>query len=52
MRSEHDKMLAGELYHPLDLQLSDEHRLARLLFNALNDTRDDQPAERSRLIKA
>jgi maltose O-acetyltransferase len=52
MRSEHDKMLAGELYHPLDPQLAAERRRARLLFNALNGTRDDQQEERARLIKA
>ncbi len=51
MRSEHDKMLAGELYNPLDPQLRAERRRARLLFNALNDTRDDQPDERARLIR-
>jgi maltose O-acetyltransferase len=52
MRSEKDKMLAGELYDPLDPQLSDERRRARLLFKALNDTRDDQQEERTRLVKA
>jgi maltose O-acetyltransferase len=52
MQSEEDKMLAGELYDPLDPQLSDERRRARLLFKALNDTRDDQQEERTRLVKA
>jgi maltose O-acetyltransferase len=52
MRSEKDKMLGGELYDPLDPQLSAERRRARLLFKALNDTRDDQQEERARLIKA
>ena len=51
MRSEKDKMLNGELYNPLDPQLSAERRRARLLFKALNDTRDDQQLERARLIK-
>ena len=31
-------MLAGELYDPLDPELSAERRRARLLFKALNDT--------------
>ena len=44
-------MLAGELYDPLDPQLSSERRRARLLCKALNDTRDDQPEERARLIR-
>jgi maltose O-acetyltransferase len=49
--TEKDKMLGGELYDPLDPQLSAERRRARLLFKALNDTRDDQQEERARLIK-
>jgi maltose O-acetyltransferase len=51
MKSEKDKMLGGELYNPLDPQLSAERRRARLLFKALNDTRDDQVEERARLIR-
>lgn len=51
MKTEKEKMLGGELYNPLDQQLCDERRRARLLFKALNDTRDDQVQERSRLIK-
>src|SRR5690349_18577810 len=51
MRSERDKMLSGELYDPLDPQLSAERRRARLLCKALNDTRDDQQEERARLLK-
>jgi len=45
-------MLAGELYDPLDQELSEARRRARLLIKALNDTRDDQTAERTRLIKS
>lgn len=44
-------MLRGELYDPLDPQLSGERRRARLLFQALNNTRDDQQEDRERLIK-
>jgi len=51
MRSQKEKMLGGELYDPLDPQLSAERRRARLLFKALNDTGDDQQDERARLIK-
>ncbi len=51
MKSEKEKMLAGELYAALDPQLSAERRRARLLFKALNDTRDDQQEERARLIR-
>lgn len=51
MKTEKEKMLAGELYDPLDRQLSDERRHARLLFKALNDTRGDQGEERSRIVR-
>ena len=50
MRSEREKMLAGELYDPLDPQLCDERRRARMLFKAFNDTRDDETDERARLL--
>ena len=45
-------MLAGELYDPLDPLLCNERQRARLLFKALNDTRDDQDEERARIIKS
>ncbi len=44
-------MLAGELYNALDPQLSAERLQARLLIKALNDTREDEPEERSRILK-
>jgi maltose O-acetyltransferase len=44
-------MLAGELYHALDKQLSEERLKARLLIKRLNDTREDQAAERNRILK-
>lgn len=45
-------MLAGELYDPLDKQLSDERLQTRLLLKELNDSREDQVEERSRILKA
>jgi maltose O-acetyltransferase len=51
MQNAKAKMLSGELYDPLDPQLSAERRRARLLFKAFNDTRDDQQEERARLIR-
>ena len=51
MRTEKDKMLAGELYDARDPQLAAERRRARLLFKALNDTRDDQASERLDIIR-
>lgn len=44
-------MLAGELYDPIDKQLSDERLRARLLIKELNDTREDQVEERTRILK-
>jgi maltose O-acetyltransferase len=52
MKSEKEKMLAGELYNPLDKQLSDERLKARLLIKELNDSREDQSEERIRILKA
>ena len=51
MKSQKERMLGGELYDPLDAQLSAERRRARLLLKALNDTADDRQEERARLIR-
>jgi len=51
MRTEKEKMLAGELYDPLDAELSAERLNARLLLAALNETREDETAERSSLLR-
>jgi maltose O-acetyltransferase len=51
MKTEKEKMLAGELYNPLDEQLSAERLNARLLLAALNETREDETAERSSLLR-
>ena len=51
MPTEKQKMLAGDLYDPLDPQLTTERRRARLIAKALNETRDDQQEERTRLIR-
>ncbi len=50
MKSEKQKMLAGELYDPLDLQLSRERDRCRDLCLLLNATREDQKGERQRLL--
>lgn len=44
-------MLAGELYDPLDKQLSDERLKTRLLIKELNDSREDQVEERNHILK-
>ena len=51
MKTEKEKMLAGELYDALDKQLSEERQKARLLLKELNDSREDQVEERNRILK-
>ncbi len=51
MRSEKEKMLAGELYHVLDAELTAERTRARWLLRWLNETPPDQPEERARIIR-
>jgi len=51
MKSEKEKMLAGELYDPLDSTLAEERLKARLLIKRLNDTPEDQVEERAMILK-
>lgn len=51
MVTEKEKMLAGLGYNSMDPELCAERRRARLLFKALNDSRDDQEEERKRILK-
>lgn len=51
MRTEKEKMLDGELYDPLDKQLTDERIRTRLLIKELNDTREDQTEERAHILQ-
>jgi maltose O-acetyltransferase len=51
MKTEKEKMLAGELYNALDKELSEERLKARLLIKELNDTREDETGERNRILK-
>lgn len=50
MRTEKQKMLAGELYDPVDPVLSQERDRCRNLCLALNATREEQKEERQRLL--
>jgi maltose O-acetyltransferase len=50
MRTERDKMLAGELYDPLDPELAAARERARDLCQALNATSEAQHDERRRLL--
>ncbi len=51
MKSEKEKMLAGELYNPLDPVLCTERRRARDLCQALNQTADAQEKERAAILR-
>jgi maltose O-acetyltransferase len=50
MRTEKEKMIAGEMYVPLDPELTAERRTARLLFKALNETGDDEKDKRQEIL--
>ncbi|MGE5294218.1 MAG: sugar O-acetyltransferase [Solirubrobacterales bacterium] len=50
MRTEKEKMLAGELYDPLDPQLVRERKRCRDLCRLLNDSREDQQEQRKRIL--
>src|ERR1022692_3044658 len=50
MRSEKEKMLAGELYDPLDTELVRARERARDLCRDLNATRDKDQEERRRIL--
>src|SRR3954469_5547204 len=50
MQTEKEKMLAGELYDPLDLQLRDERERCRNLCQDLNNTRENQTNQRRGII--
>lgn len=51
MRSERDKMLAGEMYDPFDPDLCASRDRARDLCQALNVTREAQQEERRRILR-
>jgi maltose O-acetyltransferase len=50
MLSEHDKMLAGELYDPMDAELVAARVRARDLCQALNATRESEEEARRRIL--
>jgi maltose O-acetyltransferase len=50
MKTERDRMLAGDPYDPLDAELVRARERARDLCLALNSTRESQNAERRRLL--
>ena len=52
MKTERKKMLAGELYDPMDPELVAARERARGLCQALNATREAEQDERSRILHA
>ena len=51
MQTEREKMLAGELYDPMDLELVAGRERARDLCQALNATREGEQDERRRILR-
>lgn len=51
MKTEKDKMLAGELYNALDTELTQMRTDARLLMLELNNGREDEPAKRLEILE-
>src|SRR3569833_1847288 len=51
MRSEGEKMLAGEHYDPLDSELSRLRQRCRDLCKSLNESQEDQQEKRKRLLR-
>ena len=51
MATERERMLAGELYDPLDAELVAARERARDLCQALNATREAEQAERRRILR-
>lgn len=51
MRTEKEKMVAGEMYDPLNKQLAEDRIQTRLLIKALNESIEDDITERSRILK-
>ncbi|HVG13599.1 MAG TPA: sugar O-acetyltransferase [Chitinophagaceae bacterium] len=50
MKTEKEKMIAGEMYDPLDKQLVEDRTRARLHIKELNDTREDDSTEKRRIL--
>ena len=50
MKTEKEKMLAGELYDALDPQLAAERVKTRMLLKALNESPEYQLAEREKIL--
>jgi maltose O-acetyltransferase len=52
MKTEKENMIAGAMYDPMDRELVQDRIQTRLLLKKLNESREDDPAERSRIVQA
>lgn len=50
MKTEKEKMIAGEMYDPMDKQLAEARVRTRLLIKALNDSSEDDTAGRRSIL--
>ncbi|WP_027125745.1 sugar O-acetyltransferase [Gelidibacter mesophilus] len=50
MKSEKEKMIAGELYYPTDPELVEGRRQARIIFGKYNTTSPDETEKRKKLL--
>jgi len=51
MKTEREKMIAGEMYNALDPELCAARAKARRLFKQFNDSSEDEPALRKQVLK-
>ena len=51
MKTEKQKMLAGELYNALDKEISEERVITRLLLKRLNETAENESALRTEILR-
>lgn len=51
MRTEKEKMIAGEMYDPLDRELVEDRLRTRMLIKSLNETGEEQIEEKQYLIR-
>ena len=49
MKTEKEKMIAGEMYDPMDKQLVEDRIQTRLLLKTLNETAEDNPQQKNHI---
>ncbi len=51
MKTEKEKMIAGEMYDPLDEMLTNDRMRTRILLKELNESREDKPEIRRKILE-